>query len=371
MNYDLRIGDNRELLKTLESDSVDCIVTSPSYYNLRDYGTGTWEGGNPECSHKRDSKVSKGTPLTGQVLLEGAIGDGIYKSVCKRCGAVRKDKQIGLEESPSDYINSLVRVFSECKRVLKPTGTLWVVIGDTYGSGKTVGDVKPKDMIGIPWMLAFALRADGWYLRQDIIWHKSNPVPESVKDRCTKSHEYIFMLSKSKTYYFDNKAIEEPAKWERWGNQTEKKNHEGAASYLGDKTIEQLPIKTTKNKRDVWTCATRPYKGEHYAAYPTTLIRPCILAGCPEGGTVLDPFAGSGTTGEVALRNNRNALLLELNPKYGELIQTRLDNLQPEKVKKEVVKVKTDYVQEDLFKDVEADSPFLQKPIVEQLELAF
>lgn len=204
-------GDCLEVLKTLPDGIADCCVTSPPYYGLRDYGTGEWVGGDPECPHRRVSKYSDKT-ITGhaQKELAGNVGDAIYKSVCPLCGAVRIDKQIGLEETPEQYIDRLVAVFHEVKRVLKDDGTLWLNIGDSYcGTGDKVIGCKQKDLIGIPWMLAFALRADGWYLRQDIIWHKPNPMPESVKDRCTKSHEYIFLLSKKPKYYFDYEAIQE------------------------------------------------------------------------------------------------------------------------------------------------------------------
>lgn len=235
-------GDCMEVLKTLQDKSVNCIVTSPPYYGLRDYGTGLWVGGDAECPHRRISKYSDKT-ITGhaQKELAGNVGDAIYKTVCPLCGAVRIDKQIGLEETPEGYIEKLVSVFRECKRVLNDEGTLWINIGDSYNQNtqqatkkqgneyfnknrpsreqtilpkrKMSGSCKQKDLIGIPWMLAFALRTDGWYLRQDIIWHKPNPMPESVKDRCTKSHEYIFLLSKQPHYYFNHEAIQEESKW--------------------------------------------------------------------------------------------------------------------------------------------------------------
>lgn len=228
-------GDALEGLRKLPDECVDCCVTSPPYYGLRDYGTGIWVGGDPNCPHKRMSKYSP-TTSTGhaQTELRGNVGDAIYKSVCPLCGAVRVDKQIGLEETPEEYVDRLTAVFHEVKRVLKNDGTLWLNIGDSYcGTGdkgdykdpkysdgrngqtvaknRNVQGCKHKDLIGIPWLLAFSLRADGWYLRQDIIWHKPNPMPESVTDRCTKSHEYIFLMSKKPHYYFDNKAIQEPA----------------------------------------------------------------------------------------------------------------------------------------------------------------
>lgn len=234
-------GDCREMLKTLPDQFVDCCVTSPPYYGLRDYGTGKWIGGDPNCPHKGkpfairahiNENCTGGNDIKNQQVYEP------FKKVCPLCGAIREDKQIGLEETPEEYIQNLVEVFREVRRVLKDDGTLWVNIGDSYwGSGsrgydftdkwsdasklqsgskgtedlhnlpKLIGSkdgYKNKDMIGIPWMLAFALRADGWYLRQDIIWAKPNPMPESVKDRCTKSHEYIFLLSKSPKYYFQD-----------------------------------------------------------------------------------------------------------------------------------------------------------------------
>ena len=260
--------------------------------------------------------------------------------------------QIGLELTPEEYIASMVEVFRCVRDVLADDGTLWLNIGDSYaaaggaqvqGTKQTKGSqagawngetrkpatgYKPKDLIGIPWMLAFALRADGWYLRQDIIWHKPNPMPESVKDRCTKAHEYIFLLSKSSRYYFDAAAIEEPAKWERWGNQTEKKSHTGTAGHLGGKTLAELPIRDKKNRRSVWTVATKPYKGAHFATFPPALIEPCILAGSRPGDVVFDPFMGSGTTAAVALQHGRKYLGCELNPAYEGLQKERLSGVQ-------------------------------------------
>lgn len=305
----LYCGDALETLKRLPDESVHCCVTSPPYYGLRDYG------------------------------VEG---------------------QLGLEQTPDEYIAKMVEVFREVRRVLRSDGTLWLNIGDSYdGSGKgrnadgthqgggkqgtskgsiegsisktvTGGACKAKDLIGIPWMLAFALRADGWYLRQDIIWNKPNPMPESVRDRCTKSHEYIFLLSKSSRYYFDNKAIAEkslhPNAIAAWtcdsrasrghmlrGNPVG--NEASGAEYLGSET---------RNRRSVWQVTTKPYKGAHFAVFPPDLIEPCILAGCPTDGAVIDPFAGSGTTGMVASMHNRNSVLIELNPQYCELIKERV-----------------------------------------------
>jgi len=352
-------------LKKIEDESVDMCVTSPPYYGLRDYGTGKWVGGDPNCPHKRMSKYSERTK-TGhaQEELRGMVGDAIYKSVCPLCGAVREDEQIGLEESPEEYVNTLTRVFHEVHRVLKPQGTLWLNIGDSYwGSGsrgwdftdkwteaskvqagskgtenlsalpKLVGNrdgYKNKDLIGIPWMLAFSLRNDGWYLRQDIIWHKPNPMPESVTDRCTRSHEYIFLLSKSPRYYFNHEAIKEDAVGEPTFRD---KNAEGyQADYSrGERFsagMREYGKDGKRNKRDVWDVTLSPIKEAHFATFPEKLIEPCILAGCPVGGVVLDPFFGSGTTGLVATKLNREYIGIELNPEYINIINKRTDNIQ-------------------------------------------
>lgn len=348
-------GDCLEVLKGLPDGIVDCCVTSPPYYGLRDYGTGKWVGGDPKCPHRRLSKRSDKTK-TGhkQGALEGNVGDAIYKSVCPLCGAVREDKQIGLEETPEQFIQRLVDVFREVRRVLNDDGTLWVNIGDSYNSTATgsitsdkqktnVGSLanmhtkhvvegcKPKDLIGIPWMLAFALREDGWYLRQDIIWHKPNPMPESVKDRCTKSHEYIFLLSKSSKYYFNYEAIQEMA---TTGETIRNKNAEGyQADYPnGDRFSEGDHVygkDGKRNKRDVWSVGVASYHEAHFATFPEELIEPCILAGSRTNGIVLDPFFGSGTTGVVAQKNNRNYLGIELNPEYIKIAERRLESVQP------------------------------------------
>lgn len=345
-------GNCIETLKTIPDASVDCCITSPPYYGLRDYGTGEWVGGNPNCPHRRMSMFSEKT-TTGhkQEELIGNVGDAIYKSVCPLCGAVREDKQIGLEESPEEYIDRLVSVFREVKRILKPEGTLWVNIGDSYNgnkTGNTTGNTevnkhkgavtdsfkkklwdgaKCKDLIGIPWLLAFALRNDGWYLRQDIIWHKPNPMPESVKDRCTKSHEYIFLLSKSPKYYFDYEAIQEEAickddrragmghidyDGKRGGNQTS----------LGQQSF--VSISEYRNKRDVWSVIPSHYKEAHFATFPEELVTPMLLAGCPKDGVVLDPFMGSGTTGAVAILNKRHYIGCELNKEYIDMANKRI-----------------------------------------------
>jgi len=304
-------GDCRDVLKTLPDQSVHTCVTSPPYFGLRDYG---------------------------------------------HAG------QMGLEPTPDEFVSELVNVFREVRRVLRDDGTLWLNLGDSYaGSGKgrngdgspnfdsqskqatSIGtiignliksktpDCKPKDLIGIPWRVAFALQADGWFLRQDIIWHKPNPMPESVTDRCTKSHEYIFLLSKSPKYYFDHEAIKEPVA----ASSIIRLTQPNISAQVGS---NRVPFKTNgtmkavgntemRNKRSVWTVTTKPFKGAHFATFPPDLIEPCVLAGCPVDGVVLDPFGGAGTTGLVAKRNNRNAILIELNSEYVEIIKNRTDGV--------------------------------------------
>ncbi len=323
------VGDALNVLQRLPDNSMDCCVTSPPYYGLRDYGV---------------------------------------------------DGQIGLEDSPEEYIDRLVGVFREVRRVLKDDGTLWLNIADSYaGSGKgawsrkdaqkevyvpdpesaitkmpkVFDGIKPKDMIGIPWMLAFALRADGWYLRQDIIWQKPNCMPESVTDRFTKSYEHIFLLSKSKQYYFDWKSVQEPAvgfdvssprgskgclkpnAGRRKGNA---KTFRGGGVYtsgksFGNNTLSErdshgnAPNETgLRRRRDVWSVSTRGYKGAHFATFPPELIEPCILAGSREGGTVLDPFFGSGTAGVVAKKFGRYFVGIEINPEYARQAEERSAN---------------------------------------------
>ena len=296
-------GDALEQLRTLETESVHTCVTSQPYYNLRDYGTAG---------------------------------------------------QIGMEETPEEYIAKLVDVFREVWRVLRTDGTLWVNIGDSYAtrSGRqpprntrnrcgntakaTPDGYKYKDLIGIPWLLAFAMRADGWYLRQDIIWHKTNAMPESIRDRCAKAHEYIFLLSKSERYYFDAAAIKEPCKKGQFAKTFRGGSYIGGKSYInsadasrqvhGDKTVKNA----TRNKRSVWSIATCGFKGGHSSTFPERLVEPCILAGCPEGGTVLDPFAGSGTTGVVAKRLRRNFVGIEINQDYWKMAAERIAETMPE-----------------------------------------
>jgi len=349
MSIKILQGSCLETLSSLEEKSVNTCVTSPPYWGLRDYGTGEWQGGDPDCPHMRTTKISKDTSTGHKGMFEqgNVVGDAIYKSECPKCGAVRKDEQLGLEETPEKFVENLVNVFREVRRVLRDDGTVWLNLGDSYCGTGHKGDhtdpkhkdgrngqkvalnnkiqgLKSKDLVGIPWRVAFALQADGWYLRQDIIWHKPNPMPESVTDRCTKAHEYIFLLSKSPKYYYDNEAIKEETLTQDNQNRdrdtTKLNNTPGRTKMAGLKTNNY----ETRNKRSVWTVTTKPYQEAHFATYPHDLIIPCITAGCPEGGTVLDPFGGSGTTAQVSNNLNRNAILCELNPEYVEIAKNRL-----------------------------------------------
>ena len=296
-------GDCLDVLLAMPDETVNCCITSPPYWGLRDYGV---------------------------------------------------DGQLGLEKTPEQYVSRMVDVFREVRRVLKDDGTLWINLGDSYsgscqtggtnsisGTGKSQPHVihtretnlKPKDLVGIPWMVAFALRSDGWYLRQDIIWAKPNPMPESVTDRCTKAHEYIFLLSKQAKYYYDAEAISEPLQessitrnqtgWD--GNEDRgyvggPQNH--MSKYLGSDVAKSA---THRNRRSVWTVTTKPFREAHFATFPPDLIEPCALAGCPEGGIILDPFMGAGTTAVVAKTNHRNFIGIELNPAYIGMANQRID----------------------------------------------
>ena len=425
-------GDCLETLKSLDEQSINTCVTSPPYWGLRDYGTGEWVGGNADCLHKSAKKnADKTGGFTGKRIRKiGGSENNKYlkhKKNCPDCGATRKDNQLGMENTPEEFVENLVRVFKEVKRVLRDDGTVWLNLGDSYynyrpGKGQSlskqsvsntdqdlpqdcarrgnkIAGLKEKDLVGIPWRVAFALQADGWYLRQDIIWHKPNPMPESVRDRCTKSHEYIFLLSKSPKYYFDNEAIKEDAKRpnekQTFGGEKAKKNiiKEGDPMFRNgsEQWGREIITPSKRNKRSVWKVPTKPYKEAHFATFPTDLIEPCVLAGCPEeicvdcgkpykrvmqkpkqleiernkrsglddrkvggvldkynrenppidlglqkqcdcetnetkGGTVLDPFGGSGTTGVVASKHNRNAVLCELNEGYIDIAEKRLND---------------------------------------------
>ena len=301
----IEFGDCRETMRQWKEQGIKAqtCVTSPPYFGLRDYG---------------------------------------------------HDGQIGLEETPEDYIKAMVEVFRCVWDVLEDDGTLWLNIGDSYSrqggqaNAQTMANwkdvhrtaikassgadgCKPKDLIGIPWMLAFALRADGWYLRQDIIWHKPNPMPESVQDRCTKAHEYIFLMSKSQKYYYDHESIKDPVKQD-WGtrDRTDGKYHNEGSGLQPHGGLEKSY--EMANKRSVWTVNTKPYAGAHFAVFPQELIEPCIMAGAPVGGIVLDPFMGSGTTAQVAQHLGRKYLGCELNPAYKPLQDKRISQLSLELV---------------------------------------
>lgn len=325
MTVRILTGDCRDVLKTLPDESVHCVVTSPPYWGLRDYGV---------------------------------------------------DGQIGREESPDAFVAGMVEVFQEVRRVLRDDGTAWVNLGDTFQNAKgqaggvdpkqparrhrlrpndvSIPGLKPKDLIGIPWMVAFALRADGWWLRRDIIWSKPNPMPESVVDRPTSAHEYVFLLSKSKRYFYDAEAIKEPAIYFGLANQDESgfKNPQSfdgkhkagyrssgpkgnaktfrGGSYVGGQPGPREVAGNTpnesgmRNARSVWEIATAPFSEAHFATFPPALAERCIKAGCPVGGTVLDPFGGAGTVGLVADRLQRDAILIELNPEYAAMAERRI-----------------------------------------------
>jgi DNA modification methylase len=363
MAIQILVGDCRERLKDLPDASVNCCVTSPPYFGLRDYGTGQWEGGDPECKHGV-SRWEGPKQTQGAQSGHASKADRLSRHVCA-CGAARIDRQIGLESTPDEFVAAMVEVFREVKRVLRDDGTLWLNIGDSYnaspagnktpsgfsqtrpsrrtgnGDQETVHTgrqldlgCKPKDLIGIPWMLAFALRADGWFLRQDIIWSKPNPMPESVRDRCTKAHEYLFLLSKGPRYYYDADAVAEKAKdWSSGGPGVgiQETQHYGAGNggNSGLKRIAQRYkdgiAKLTRNRRSVWTIPTQAFGGAHFATFPPALVEPCLLAGCPDGGTVLDPFFGAGTTGLVANRFHRSCIGIELNPEYAAMAKNRIE----------------------------------------------
>ena len=310
MTVRILVGDCISRLSEISDRSIHCCVTSPPYWGLRDYG---------------------------------------------------QDGQIGLEDTPEAFVARMVEVFREVRRVLREDGTLWLNLGDSYASGgrtyrahdakdskggRVTGDyrpsdpdgIKPKDLVGIPWRVAFALQADGWYLRQDIIWHKPNPMPESVRDRCTKAHEYVFLLSKSARYWYDAEAVREESKPESvarygyafGGEKSETLTREEAHG-VGTRThpIGRREPTVGRNLRSVWTITTKPYSGAHFATFPPELPERCIKAGCPEGGTVLDPFFGAGTTGLVADRLKRSCIGIELNPEYAEIARKRIRDDNP------------------------------------------
>jgi DNA modification methylase len=465
MGKKILCGNCLDVLKTLPDESVHCCVTSPPYWGLRDYGTAQWKGGSPDCDHKKPgSNKVFGNPEFNKSKTSREQTDTLgYTSVCGKCGATRVDNQLGIEENPDQYVKNITSIFKEVFRVLRSDGTCWLNLGDTYNSNKKGNTeiyknpklsesskhhkklwnaLKPKDLIGIPWRVAFALQGFalisideianlcksidnrdmqsldmirsglklweelsgmGWYWnRQDIIWGKSNPMPESATDRCTKSHEYIFLLTKSSKYWFDHEAIKEDAV---------KNNSSGQPRVFGAKEQEgthrqdigrEFIDNGTRNKRSVWNIPTQPYAEAHFAVFPEKLIEPCILAGSPakccpvcgkgwkrvvekerlptrpelntkvtgnpmidgnrdpqrhctisttldfqpdcnccdcnsssdkpidsKPGVVIDPFSGSGTTGVVAITHGRDYIGIELNPKYIEMSERRIENVTP------------------------------------------
>ena len=335
-------GHVLDKLKELPDESVQCVVTSPPYWGLRDYGTATWKGGDDDCDHKIPKNESD-----PKQAFDGSAGSHAIRfnrTHCNKCGAKRIDQQIGLEKSPEEYVENMVKVFREVKRVLKKDGTCWLNLGDSYmssgGASRHHGytdpkytngrkiehfepqayphdTIKPKDLVGIPWRVALALQADGWWLRQDIIWHKPNPMPESVTDRCTKAHEYIFLLTKSAKYYYDNEVIREPANYAGQDRGKSRNISPSGMSEMDNKQYEK------RNKRSVWTINTKPFKDAHFAVFPTKIPELCIKAGSKEGNTVLDPFFGSGTTGWVAQRLSRKWIGIELNEQYIKIAKKR------------------------------------------------
>lgn len=439
VTWEIRHGDALERLREIPDESVQCCVTSPPYFGLRDYGTGEWEGGDEDCDHVERMSARKDLGADDLARRAAPYGTGTgagsqaqaiqFREACGTCGARRVDRQVGLEPTPEEYVARLVDVFREVRRVLRAEGTLWLNLGDSFcstdkwgggqsgntGKHTTNGDevpswavrrrrrryanAKPKDLLGIPWMVAFALRADGWYLRSDIVWAKPNPMPESVTDRPTKAHEYVFLLAKAPHYFFDATAIAEEGTDRVPGNVA----HRGKVAYdEGDEYhrtkggLLEVGARATRNRRSVWTVATQPFPGAHFALFPPKLIEPCILAGsaptaCGEcgtpwvriverertrdgeplggswarpdeprrlgatgvghwrdrtyvrtlgwepscshrnntgSGTVLDPFAGAGTTGLVATRLGRSHIGIELSADYVDLARDRIATAQ-------------------------------------------
>ncbi len=320
-------GNVLDRIKDIKEKSIQCVVTSPPYWGLRDYGTAEWEKGDKECDHIEKIPFSGNTGIRDhrkETTKKEVEGKSIqYKSKCKKCGSIRKDSQLGLEETPEEFIENMVKVFRGVKKVLRDDGTLWLNLGDTYSAqrwtkkGMDTTEAQPmnkmkdnwraiaptkksgipdKNLVGIPWRVALALQQDGWYLRQDIIWHKPNPMPESVKDRCTKAHEYIFLLSKSPKYYYDSDAIRDKPHYDE---------------------------EVGANKRSVWSINVKAYKEAHFATFPEKLPELCIKAGSKKGDIVLDPFFGSGTIGWVAQRLGREWLGIELNPEFIKISEKR------------------------------------------------
>jgi DNA modification methylase len=367
----IECADVLDALRAMPSESVHCVCTSPPYFGLRDYGTAKWEGGEPGCDHvevrkpRRDStnistgnhwKETRGT----QPHTDFAIG---YRDVCGRCGATRADKQIGLEPTPAAFVEAMVDVCREVRRILRKDGTFWLNLGDSYAAkgrmrsdeqphknqtvpearlknGPSVGRVpglKPKDLLGIPWRVAFALQDDGWYLRSGVTWCKKSAMPESVGDRPTSATEMIFLLTKLERYYYDADAVREPLAESTIARISQNDGHpvwngDHQRGYPGSPQtldITRLAPAEGRNLRNFWLLGPEPYPDAHFAVFPTEIPRRAILAGSPADGVVLDPFSGSGTTVLVALRLGRRGVGIELNPKYVALSRARVVNDSP------------------------------------------
>ncbi len=366
-------GNCIDKIKELDDSSIDCVVSSPPYFGLRDYGTEPQIiGGNKNCNHiwqtfKRDGNCW-GIPnrnIDGQAQTKKTNNSIVKEQEQKKCSKCDAwIGQLGLEPTYQDYLANTVKVFETFKPKLKDTATIWWNVGDSYSSGsrktttlQTVRKpksneiskskqkyldglivrpaiqtgIKEKDLLMIPNRVAIALQESGWYIRSEIIWHKPNPMPESIKDRPTSAHEKIWLITKSKKYYYDADAIKEPVAEATITRLSEKnlKNQKGSTRGNGgmksNGNMKPVGNMETKNKRNVWTITTKPCKEAHFATFPKDLIEPCIKAGCPEGGVVLDPFGGAGTTGIVARSLNRTAILIELNPEYIEISKNRID----------------------------------------------
>ncbi|MDI3260310.1 MAG: site-specific DNA-methyltransferase [Sinobacteraceae bacterium] len=356
----VQFGDWKSSLREMIAAGVRArmCITSPPYFGLRDYGTARWIGGDPHCEHTHSGQVSDSKAAGA---IRSGVRPGADTTRCRKCGAIRQDQQVGLEATPEEYVETLVEGFRLVRDLLTDDGTLWVNIGDSYastggtptpqrgeefanrarglqaickskrvprgqgrwggGNVRGSGDIKPKDLIGIPWMLAFALRADGWWWRQDVVWHKVNSMPESVRDRCTRSHEYVLLFSKRAQYYFDNEAISEPLARPNEGRLKNPPRFGGNAKWTGAQQQSRLHSGNvytgtdtgTRNRRSVWPISTEPLHDEHYAAFPRKIAELPILAGSQPGDVILDPFMGSGTVAEVALLLGRHFVGCELN----------------------------------------------------------
>ena len=369
MSVQIIQGDCRDVLKTLPEESVHCVVTSPPYWGLRDYGTAQWVGGDMDCSHEGKPVQTDGTKSI-QTNNKGSLTGN--RGNCIHCGATRVDNQLGLEPTLGEHIDTIVDVFREVRRVLRKDGTVWLNYGDCYATSpngwsaarykeegqddrthrdkpfSTIGGVlKAKDLCMMPARIAIALQEDGWWIRKEIIWAKKNPMPESANDRPTSSHEKVYLLTKSARYFYDAEAVKTPATSETtkapdgWDTTTGQGDHGSIHKRGRDKgkkrgltprhtghfnhtKLDETPRGEGANIRDVWWIATKPYTDAHFATFPTELVEPCIKAGCPIDGTVLDPFGGSGTVGLVADRLGRDAILIELNPDYSDMAKHRI-----------------------------------------------